>query len=443
MTDASGEINVELGRTVRRHIEHKTSPLENRALVAEPYGSPHNDRIPVFVSESAMKAMERHAAGQIDREVGGVLLGGFYRSDKASYIEVTGVIEAHAAEASDVSLTFTHETWEQINAEHARREPEAQIVGWYHSHPGLGVFMSKEDEFIHANYFADPWHVAMVVDPIYHNWGCFKSTDGALGRTEGFYIFAEKKAARRVKEFTKNLVESRQRTPRSAGSNADPGPSASSLGLWAAFAMLLLLQGVLFAIIVADRRARSVELDYYKQAEEMLAVSNVTGALDCLRTGLSSSPTREALILQVQLERLLGNPKIKELDNAAMDAQNAKLAAADAVVAKAYHDYEHRPLWTRLLEEAGLRKPRYAPADAARYARGVYRDAAPTREVRLRRAQDLKKIENGNDARLNGAVEWLTSERSAEIAYGALAPGEDGSNAGARETKKNGAVAAI
>ena len=53
------------------------------------------------------------------------------------------------------------------------RYPDQRIVGWYHSHPGFGVFLSEHDLFIHRNFFSDPAQIAWVYDPHSDEEGCF------------------------------------------------------------------------------------------------------------------------------------------------------------------------------------------------------------------------------------------------------------------------------
>jgi hypothetical protein len=51
--------------------------------------------------------------------------------------------------------------------------PGKKIVGWYHSHPDFGVFLSDMDMFIHRHFFNLPWQVAHVYDPIRKEEGVF------------------------------------------------------------------------------------------------------------------------------------------------------------------------------------------------------------------------------------------------------------------------------
>ncbi len=253
MSDDGFEIKI--GQAVRRHIVRRASPLRDRGRSVLAYDSPSADPIPVFISERVMRAIERQSAADKERETGGVLLGGFYRNDEGSFVEVTDLIEAESAAGTDISLTFTHETWEQIHEQVARRGDDAQIVGWYHSHPGLGVFMSRQDEFIHSSFFADPWHVAIVHDPIYTNWGCFKWADGKLDRAGGFYVFAEKRQARQLRDYMKAHLANRQPAPRTT-TLTDRLPGAASTGqpfLWAAIAVLLAIQLALGWMVLARR----------------------------------------------------------------------------------------------------------------------------------------------------------------------------------------------
>ena len=43
--------------------------------------------------------------------------------------------------------------------------PELDVLGWYHSHPRIGIFLSRADIFIHREFFNHPNQVALVVDP--------------------------------------------------------------------------------------------------------------------------------------------------------------------------------------------------------------------------------------------------------------------------------------
>jgi proteasome lid subunit RPN8/RPN11 len=119
-----------------------------------------------------------HVFSSLDNEVGGVLVGHYLEPGSAPTI--TGSIAALAADGARASVTFTHEAWSDIHDALDRRKDKAQIVGWYHSHPGFGIFLSEHDLFIHRNFFSDPAQVAFVVDPHAAREGTFGWVDGDI-----------------------------------------------------------------------------------------------------------------------------------------------------------------------------------------------------------------------------------------------------------------------
>ncbi len=119
-----------------------------------------------------------HVFGTLDREVGGVLLG---PPAEDGPVRVTAAIAALEAESREASVTFTHDSWTAIYGRMEREHPGLDIVGWYHSHPGFGIFLSDLDLFIHRSFFADPRQVAHVVDPRRGTEGLFGWVDGEVG----------------------------------------------------------------------------------------------------------------------------------------------------------------------------------------------------------------------------------------------------------------------
>ncbi|UCE45194.1 MAG: hypothetical protein JSU93_07430 [Methanobacteriota archaeon] len=48
------------------------------------------------------------------------------------------------------------------------------IMGWYHSHPGHTCFMSKTDLSTQRVMFTQPYHCALVIDPVNREIEAFK-----------------------------------------------------------------------------------------------------------------------------------------------------------------------------------------------------------------------------------------------------------------------------
>lgn len=125
------------------------------------------------------EAIFPHVFGNADREVGGVLVG--RAATTGSIPQVRGAIPAISADEQRATLTFTQESWEHVHRTLESDYPEGeQIVGWYHSHPSFGIFLSGHDLFIHHNFFSGDSQIAVVVDPIGCTEGTFVWRDGEV-----------------------------------------------------------------------------------------------------------------------------------------------------------------------------------------------------------------------------------------------------------------------
>lgn len=170
-------------------LEAKLSPFHNPEYTTRIIRNTDND-LDIFLKESVYEVINAHAQSDTSREVGGILLGGYYHCDRTdtSFIEISGCIEAKHTEGSGAHVTFTHETWNEINREKDEKYPELYIVGWYHTHPSFGIFLSGHDRFIQTQYFNEEWQVAYVVDPINHKRGFLRLKNGDIINCGGFYL---------------------------------------------------------------------------------------------------------------------------------------------------------------------------------------------------------------------------------------------------------------
>lgn len=141
----------------------KTAPTSKAAASCQPFGT-QRKTCPIYFWRDVFDAAVAHAERDVTREQAGFLLGGHYRDD-GDYVEVDAFLPAGHISSNLTSLKFTHETWAQLNREAEQLYPEKQVVGWYHSHPGFGVFLSGRDLFIHRHFFSQPWQVSLVIDP--------------------------------------------------------------------------------------------------------------------------------------------------------------------------------------------------------------------------------------------------------------------------------------
>jgi proteasome lid subunit RPN8/RPN11 len=132
----------------------------------------------VHMAAEAYDAMMAHAGTTSEVEICGVLIGKVARDERGPFLLIRSVIEGENANNYGAQVTFTQQTWTHINQVKDREYPTDLIIGWYHTHPGFGVFLSAMDTFIQENFFNGPHMVAMVIETKQKKIGCFAWKDG-------------------------------------------------------------------------------------------------------------------------------------------------------------------------------------------------------------------------------------------------------------------------
>lgn len=131
-------------------------------------------KVYVYFDEAVKNEIDQYGSSDTSRELAGVLIGDYKSIGEDRYLVwVKASIKALYTEGGRSNVKFTHETWDYINEVKEKKYKDLKIVGWYHTHPGFGVFLSDYDLFIQNNFFDMPWHVAYVLDPINKKHGFF------------------------------------------------------------------------------------------------------------------------------------------------------------------------------------------------------------------------------------------------------------------------------
>ncbi|MEQ8786042.1 MAG: Mov34/MPN/PAD-1 family protein [Pirellulaceae bacterium] len=203
------DLDIQFGDLEEAQPEAHLRPDRNKHFAVVPYESPDEGDLPIFVDLDVMRDIESHAVSDTSVELGGVLLGGQYQDDEGRhFVVVTDSLRAHHFEATKGSFKFTHDTWEKISRERDEFPENLQMVGWYHTHPDWGVFLSSMDMFICDNFFNRPLDLALVVDPCRRDRGMFQWTGDnreRIRRTGGFYLTASRFRRQELEFFVAQL----------------------------------------------------------------------------------------------------------------------------------------------------------------------------------------------------------------------------------------------
>ena len=118
----------------------------------------------VYISSLALLKMLKHGKAGIPLEVMGLMLGDYVDDYTVKCIDVFAMPQA----GTEASIEAIDEAFQAKMHEMLRQTGRNEIVvGWYHSHPGFGCFLSSVDVHTQKSFEQlNPRFVAVVVDPI-------------------------------------------------------------------------------------------------------------------------------------------------------------------------------------------------------------------------------------------------------------------------------------
>jgi len=178
--------DIEFGEVQQARPGRRRRPDQDRHFAVCACGAAAAGDLPIFVEMDVLAEIEAHARSDTRVELGGVLLGGqFEDQDGNPFVLVSDSLRAEHYQSSGSHFKFTHDTWTQITRQRGGFSDDLEMVGWYHTHPDLGVFLSSMDRFICEHFFNRPLDVALVVDPLRGDRGWFYWGDRGRRRVAG------------------------------------------------------------------------------------------------------------------------------------------------------------------------------------------------------------------------------------------------------------------
>lgn len=170
-------------RPVEQTLAVLDRPLGGRIESSRPEGSRNELDVPVIVPGYVIDE-----AGELTRvagayETGGILIGDLCRDTdtRELYVDVTAQVPARYNRADLTQLTFTSETWTDVQETMTQRGRGEIMCGWWHSHSYMketckdcaksadgtckvdAAFMSSDDVALHRATFPRAYSLALVV----------------------------------------------------------------------------------------------------------------------------------------------------------------------------------------------------------------------------------------------------------------------------------------
>lgn len=129
------------------------------ALSGEPFG--------LYLSKEAESMIRTQALRQAPSglEVMGFMLGELGSWQGRTYSTVRAVVTTDLKSTSS-NVRFDHDALPKLFKGMDGSGFDYIIVGWYHSHPGHTCFLSRTDLETQRTMFDQPYHTALVIDPL-------------------------------------------------------------------------------------------------------------------------------------------------------------------------------------------------------------------------------------------------------------------------------------
>lgn len=134
----------------------------------------------LYISRRADGMMRTHAQSEAPNrlEVMGFMLGDVSSWRGSLYASVRDVVTTDL-ESTSSKVRFDRDALPRLFGGLDGSGFDYIIVGWYHSHPGHTCFMSKTDLETQRSMFDQPYHTAIVIDPVNEDVKAFRlSEDG-------------------------------------------------------------------------------------------------------------------------------------------------------------------------------------------------------------------------------------------------------------------------
>jgi proteasome lid subunit RPN8/RPN11 len=214
----------------------------------------------IYINQNVYRTIHNFTLDKKVNESGGVLVGQVVEEFGKLNILIEGFIEARHSEATPTTLKFTHETWEYIHSQVNKKYLGRKIIGWIHTHPDFGIFLSEYDKFIQKNFFSGTWQIAYVIDPIQGEEGFYFWVNGNIERCAGFYIYDKTGTKLRIKPT--EPAEDREEK------------NTSGWILKMAVVMLSIVTIIMFMIIVNMKNEINVINEKLKSYEQNMEIFN-------------------------------------------------------------------------------------------------------------------------------------------------------------------------
>ena len=134
----------------------------------------------IFVKRGALEKIRAHLASNVQVEQGGLIVGQAFVDATlgTTLLVIHDALPAPDGIETPTFFGYTTASWHALAPQLQQMDAEWTLLGSYHSHPDMGVFLSRTDLDTQEGIFSADWQLALVIDPVRDEIGFFVGKDG-------------------------------------------------------------------------------------------------------------------------------------------------------------------------------------------------------------------------------------------------------------------------
>jgi len=136
----------------------------------------------VYISENVLKVIKKICTTS-NLELFGYLVGNVFEWKKTKYVIITDqLFDKNAVDSQQYFTSQIDGTAGNFDAvlnglRDLRKDDDLRILGWWHTHPDFGCFLSTTDIHTQKFFFPESYQVALILDPIRKEYTFFTLDD--------------------------------------------------------------------------------------------------------------------------------------------------------------------------------------------------------------------------------------------------------------------------
>ncbi len=150
------------------------------------------EELRIYLEDYVYTYLYQYAKSDEGKEKVAVLVGQHIEQDGQTILLISGAIQGKYSRQEKGNEIFTEETWKYIDEKMEQYFEGLEIVGWMHTQPGYGVFLSSVDTEYHRERFQKAYQILFVVDSTERLDAFFAWNEEEIIETLGYFIYYDR-----------------------------------------------------------------------------------------------------------------------------------------------------------------------------------------------------------------------------------------------------------